>query len=294
MLRVEQNFEKVFSQRLAAMTAGDVSVGADVYAMEKAIQSVFSDMNSFFARQQLHPLAFCGLPEREPRRFLARFDSIFTLNQDLLLELHYEGPRHDEPGRRTGYSLPGINLTSEWKSAMRAEHRVTLPPLIPSGESEVPEGTQPVFKLHGSANWRTARSAHLMIVGTGKEDAIAGSELLNWYHAEFRSRLCGGGVKLMVIGYGFGDVHVNVVMLEAARSHGLSVYLVNPSGLAAYDAHKRNAGNGRNELLSIPLVGISTRPLAATFGPAEDPSFASFWRFLDDDAGPPSIAPREQ
>lgn len=86
---------------------------------------------------------------------------------------------------------------------------------------------QPIYKLHGSVNWKTSIGGRVLVIGTGKEEAIAGSNVLRSYQETFRDCLFRGGTQVMVLGYGFGDSHVNDVLCEAARDHALKMYLVN-------------------------------------------------------------------
>jgi hypothetical protein len=42
--------------------------------------------------------------------FLSRFDAIFTLNQDLLLERHYLNSNVGHSGKWDGWNIPGMKL----------------------------------------------------------------------------------------------------------------------------------------------------------------------------------------
>jgi hypothetical protein len=64
-----------------------------------------------------------------------------------------------------------------------------------------------------------------MVVGTGKNDQIASSPLLAWYFDIFRNVLSAGGVRLMIVGYGFGDEHVNAIIGNAVEHHDLKVFI---------------------------------------------------------------------
>jgi hypothetical protein len=45
----------------------------------------------------------------------------------------------------------------------------------------------------------------------------------------FQSQIYEGSKKLLVIGYGFGDDHINDVLLKGVQEHGLSIYVISPS-----------------------------------------------------------------
>lgn len=69
-----------------------------------------------------------------------------------------------------------------------------------------------VIKLHGSFNWRSSDGHNVMVVGTEKTAAIARMPLLSWYMDVFKQVLNAGDVRLMIIGYRFGDEHVNATI----------------------------------------------------------------------------------
>ena len=74
-------------------------------------------------------------------------------------------------------------------------------------------------------------------MGGNKPHAISQHPLLQRYVDHFRDTLGAGDTKLMVIGYGFIDEHINQLLIDGARSKGMKMYLVNPSGLAVLDRY---------------------------------------------------------
>ncbi|HEY6921893.1 MAG TPA: SIR2 family protein [Steroidobacteraceae bacterium] len=86
-----------------------------------------------------------------------------------------------------------------------------------------------LIKLHGSINWRTADGAQSMVMGGRKALTISRSPLLGWYSRVFESVLSSGDIRLMVIGYGWGDDHINQTIADAVRDHGLQIYSWNPA-----------------------------------------------------------------
>ena len=145
---------------------------------------------------------------------------VFSLNQDLLPERIY-----GTVVNRQKLELPGIT----W---------VSPPPLFPAGGNPIPLAaladpavTEPeplrrfnYIKLHGSINWRSSDGASLMVMGRRKPLTIARWPLIDWYHRVFEQVLFSGGVRLMVVGYGWGDEHINDPIAEAVRNHGLKIY----------------------------------------------------------------------
>src|SRR5258707_12079174 len=55
-------------------------------------------------------------------------------------------------------------------------------------------------------------------MGGNKSANIAASELLSWYEQEFRNALREPGARLMVIGYGFADTHINDDIRDGAAA----------------------------------------------------------------------------
>ena len=160
-------------------------------------------------------------------RFLSRFDAIFTLNQDTLLETHYlpvvdqqnftkntyQGPRN------IGAYRPGLVEAYETLTFGSLASKI---PLYKAGEDFTPvPNLQPYFKLHGSIDIQDGRNM-MLILGGDKEADIAKHPLLASYHAQFRWRLNMPRARLMVIGYSFADAHINKIIFDAI-DNGLTV-----------------------------------------------------------------------
>jgi len=272
MLRVYRSFERAYAERFEAAQKerNNPLAKDDVGHLQRAILQTFFVLNAGFARKP--GLNFSTVPERSIISFLARFDAIFTLNQDLLLEAHYRGIENlDQTRWPRGCGYPGISSTNEWL-ATNASGRVRTKRHI-AASVDLDQQMQPIFKLHGSVDWQPADGRSVLVIGTGKEKAMAGSHLLRFYYDQLSKYLCKGRTRLMVIGYSFSDPHINKVLRDAAKTNEMQMYVVNPDGLDVL-------ANGRTQLIKIPIVGVSTRELSCTFGDEDDPSFSSFMRFL--------------
>lgn len=270
MLRVYQGFERAYAERLktAESARNNALAVEDVARLQQAVLDTFSALNAGFARR--HGLNFSWSAARSIVSFLARFDAIFTLNQDLLLEAHYRGIEHlDQAKWPGGCAYPGISTTKEWLAANALE-RVRLKRDV-AASVELDSQRQPIFKLRGSVDWQTGDERPVLVIGTGKENT-RGSNLLRAYHDHFARYLSNGRTRLMVIGYSFADPLINKVLRDAAKKNEMQMYLVDPAGLNVLE-------DGRG-LGKIPIIGLSTRELACTFGDQDDPSFYSFMRFF--------------
>ena len=132
-----------------------------------------------------------------------------------------------------------------------------------------------MIKLHGSFNWLTADGNKTLVVGTEKTGQIAESPLLAWYRDLFRRVLSAGGVRLMIAGYGFGDVHINAMIADAADNHGLKIFIWDvgtnlmdrvraaPHGAAIWDA----------------VLSTATRPMIEVF-PSNQATTEEYLRIL--------------
>lgn len=221
----------------------DLTQEPQIAALESAVVKMFSAMNSGYNTQQFEFRD--SMTDRRPlQSFLSRFTAIFTLNQDLLLERHYLANKENKLDFESwkNWQLPGMRL-------MSAEHERPIYPSAtgpwqPSG-NHVIESEQPIFKLHGSSNWRTADSKEMLILGGGKKQAIARFAVLHWYFEEFSRRLHECDTRLMVIGYSFRDGHINEV-LQAAIAKGLKLFVIDTNGSDV--ANPQSDRSGRSDL----------------------------------------------
>lgn len=158
----------------------------------------------------------CDDIENVSSKLLKRFHKVFTLNQDLFVE------RYHQPGSLgdIGVTTPGLdknNAPLNKKPFDVNKHYIEI-----SDEHKLPEGLAPCgkginyFKLHGSQNWKN-HEGHLIILG-GDEDKlkkINNIPLLKDYMAKFKSELKKENIKLLIIGYGFQDNHINDLLSNA-------------------------------------------------------------------------------
>ncbi len=174
---------------------------------------------------------------------------IFTLNQDLFIERHYyNGPRP---------VLPGVRQSPEWFSSVFCSReqlwnsvQIIDSPDLDGIKSSYKRHHQLVYvKLHGSCNWRTTNSKDLMVIGRDKENQIERNYLLNWYFEIFRDALATQEARLLVIGYGFGDPHINRAISTAVSAAGLSLYILDPTPTAELLPRIRKLPEG-NEIIA--------------------------------------------
>ena len=216
-----------FEEGLAKARACEVS-GEAHQEIERAVLEAFKSLDRQL--QGTHGPWFPGVEKllsqffwRAPPGTKVDTGYLFTLNQDLLMERRFVNASvsHAREPR-----LPGI------KTKTSARFFTSTTPTDYEAITGTVEGDTSniqlrksfnYIKLHGSFNWRTETGTELMVLGNKKAEQIFEQPLLGWYRAVFKSVLFAGDVRLMIIGYGFGDEHVNEVIAKGVSEHGLRI-----------------------------------------------------------------------
>lgn len=205
---------------------------ADRQAFEQALLDAFVAMDWEIARPDHDPWINIYKVQDLLFRFWGqrggRVDAgyMFTLNQDLWPERRLY---NEHVSGAAGPSLPGMQRRPNQRLFTTDIGRygagfVMQPVADPRAQGRL-RGSFNVIKLHGSFNWRSADGRNAMVVGTGKADQIGAHPLLSWYWEIFRCVLTAGDVRLMIVGYGFGDEHINAAIADAVENHGLKVFI---------------------------------------------------------------------
>jgi SIR2-like domain len=232
---------------------------------QNAVFDLFLRLNKTFMAKNFE---FNNDVQLSVKSFLSRFDAIFSLNQDLLLEIHYmQG--FIQQGKWSGVVLPGMQ--SSVPAPGTGPFNFTMITWRPTSNFTVPPQFQPLFKLHGSSNWLADSGERILIIGGAKSGAIQRFPVLRHYHDQFSTVLNQSNVRLMVIGYSFQDEHINSVIENAWRQHGLGTYLMDPLGRDVLIDPKmvRASVRPKRDIEDIKLIGELRRPLSAVF--ADDP-----------------------
>jgi hypothetical protein len=254
--------------------------------LQAAVSRMFQDMNG--ALMDTTGWEFQNHIERTVGIFLTRFDAIFTLNQDVLLEHYYVNDNIALTGKKkwAGAQLPGMQRIPA-PDPMHANSwaRSTWIPL-PEDGFKVDPSFQPIFKLHGSSNWAHSDGRPMLIMGGAKAREIGQTSILNWYADLFEKTLSAQPARLMVIGYGFRDDHINAAIGRAAE-RGLKLFIVAPEGA---DLARRLNPTRERGMISAPtplegileqtLIGASRRQLRDIFG-GDTAEHNKIMRFFD-------------
>ena len=233
---------------------------------QEAVSQMFADMDTAFAAV---PFEWSNQIKQQVAPFLTRFDAIFTLNQDLLLERHYHNDNVSlmSNGKWSGWSIPGMQRQGSDSPPLTNPNLDMMVPLSDS-DFEVAVNSQPYFKLHGSSNWFASATDNVMVIGGNKQPSIDRYRILKFYSQQFHEYLNRPNTRLMVIGYGFGDNHINNMIVNAANVGGLSIFLIDPMGIDVVDKNQNATiyhPDAMAEALWPKIIGASRRPLSATF-----------------------------
>lgn len=252
-------FEDAFQGFVPATGSADTI--ARQRRFQTAVSGVFSRLNRTFLNKQFE---FSNEIEFSVKSFLARFDAIFSLNQDLLLEIQYM-QTFIQQRRFNTVLLPGLRAVLPAPNTGPFDFTMTR--WVPTDDSTIHPGCQPLYKLHGSSNWETETGERVLIMGGAKSGAIQRFPLLRHYHDQFAAHLRAGNSRLMVIGYSFQDEHINSIIEGASREHGLATYLVDPNGRQVLIDPRmaRAAIRPQRDIELIKLIGELRRPLSTVF-----------------------------
>jgi hypothetical protein len=215
----------------AVMTHLQISSGSPINDKRlndftSTLAGIFNGMNNHFLRE---PFEFQNDMSYSVRAFLERFDAIFTLNQDCLLEAQYF--HTFVGGRWSGCELPGTRHLGPAPHVQGTREERIAPRTPDLTNYGLQPRFQPYFKLHGSSNWMTSGSGgRLLILGGQKAASIDQHPLLTRYMQDFQNYLRRPDTRLMIIGYGFNDEHINEEIGMAVENNRLKIFIVTREG----------------------------------------------------------------
>ncbi|MDO8723426.1 MAG: SIR2 family protein [Syntrophales bacterium] len=167
-------------------------------------------------------------------KFLSRFAPdlqkkvfLFTLNHDLFIERYIAAVKITCPGVKVNYA----RFTKDGDKFLEQVDYATLPT---QEELEVHKknmkslGQFYYIKLHGSYDWRDKDNKNKLIIGTNKAYDIQSEPILKWYYELFKTVLSLPDRRLLIIGYGFRDPHINEAIVESIKNANLTVYIITP------------------------------------------------------------------
>jgi hypothetical protein len=255
--RATGGFENALSELQQRMALNPTDENKErVHALTSELYGMFNLMSQEFLRGQFE---FQNDVAYMVRPFLNRFDAIFTVNQDTLLEAQYfEGTLP----RWSGVQLPGMKHFGPPLHTVGSIFDKIHKKMPDLATYRLDPQFQPYFKLHGSINWVVDdKSGLLMVLGGDKPKYIGQHPILTRYHQEFAAYLARPGARLMVIGYGYNDSHINDAISKGI-AQGLKLFIVDPAGM---DVLTRPIAYHFGSAAPRSVIGVSERPLSVTF-----------------------------
>jgi hypothetical protein len=191
--------------------------------LNAAIRSAFKEMDdNVRTRKTPSPYSCCNFISRIVQN--RRPSYIFTLNQDLFFERYHN--------RDKITAIPGV---TEHMSGVReadqdsSRFRLRLPTAaqLESRKRELACTEIAYVKLHGSQGWSSHDGSDIMVMGTGKASIIEKEPLLDWYFSLFEDVINRPDTRLLIVGYGFRDKHINERIVNA-MANGLKLHVISP------------------------------------------------------------------
>lgn len=259
----------------------DERVKNQLETFQRAVSEMFDEMNDGFSH-----ITDWDYNQNLTRHLFTRFDKIFSLNQDLFLEQHYMNDNVMLLSQ--GFSSWGGAYLPGMKPITPNERNLSKTVLYPDQKENfrLEDRLQPIIKLHGSSNWVSQQGHNLLILGGDKESQLSKFDILNWYFDLFNKSL-NSISRLMIIGYGFQDPHINAALQNAVRDSNLKIFVISPDG--PDQALRMNKSKYSNqiphdtpleEMFRHSLIGASRAPLRETFKNLNSAEFNKVCKFF--------------
>ncbi|WP_165482637.1 SIR2 family protein [Legionella gresilensis] len=187
---------------------------------------------------------------------------IFTLNQDLIIERKFNNGtiKYRLPAAYTKF-LNSDNSIKDFENNLYSQNNdlqqiekernqfLTLLKKIKNGTNHT--NLIAYVKLHGSMDWLSGENNQLMIVGGNKTKYIDKFPLLKWYYELFKFEINKTDARLLIIGYGFMDEHINLAIKVAIEENALQLYIINPTKQTDFEKELSNKKYGKEILDAI-------------------------------------------
>lgn len=214
----------------------------------------------------------------------SRINLFFTLNQDLFVErlMSFTEKPITSPG--IGRRIVSSGLMNS-KQPLKIDDYIRVPArdeLDTTKDATTLSNLECHYiKLHGSFGWKSSDPdrPNMLVIGRNKEDQIANEPLLIWYLDLFKQVLFQGGIKLLIIGYGFRDKHINEIIAAAIEKHNLKLYIISPSKSEEFKNELIRADSTYGEHIFSNLEDYFKASLGDIFPPNESDSHT--WKELN-------------
>jgi len=159
----------------------------------------------------------------------------FTLNQDLLVERMMQEDDYNTVGMRS-FKI-GADDEFRGSNSIHLPELTSIEKLNNEIDKSKPKLTQ-YIKLHGSYGWK--HSSHIggqdaMVLGINKEDILTKEPLLKGYFNLFKNTINQKYKRLLIIGYGFNDPHINRIISQAVKNKNkLKLHIITPTNIKKF------------------------------------------------------------
>jgi len=226
LLRGEFNFELLYTRVIVGteFTHDEKNSMKDVIRdsykdLDQAIQSWLNDRSEINIDRFNSRILMC-FTNRIKNKV-----SFFTLNQDLFIERYLKIGQVKWPGVSIIPSLGSYSTLTD-SDFVRLPGQKACEMI--ENNLHISDGF-PYVKLHGSYGWKSSDGSNAMVIGTSKKEDIEKEPLLKYYFHIFENAICEQSQKLLIIGYSFGDPHVNEIIANGVKLHGLRLYIIDPT-----------------------------------------------------------------
>ncbi|GMR05924.1 MAG: hypothetical protein BMS9Abin25_0502 [Gammaproteobacteria bacterium] len=230
LLYTDCNYESVYHK----VISGEYST-EEKNAISEAILSAYDTLDDIvrnwtFTVDAQFPMNIYGVNEFIGNLLLqeGKKGLFFTLNQDLFIERHYSNLT-----KQLSYPYVSRCLDEYHRNMKMALNRKDFVSTPSEKDLQNNQGlmnnTINYIKLHGSYGWLSQSGSNNYVIGVEKEEQIAMEPLLSKYAEIFIHALSGLDKKLLIIGYGFGDEHINKAIANAIKDYKLKIYILSPS-----------------------------------------------------------------
>lgn len=214
----------------------------------------------------------------------SQINFFFTLNQDLFVERLIL----DTEKKIVNPGIKSIITPSNRKHPLGPNDFIPLPTQDVLDTKDATTLSHKEFhyiKLHGSYGWKSSNELNKnepnkLVIGRNKERQIANEPLLLWYSDLFKHVLSQGERKLLIIGYGFRDAHINEPIAEAIERYGLKLYIISPTTPRVFKDELIRADHVYGKGIFEGLTGYIKASFKDLFPP--DGNDTDAWRELEE------------
>ena len=216
------NFESVYSDIFNKFDSDRIS------AIQNAVESTYKDLDDSIQKNinsspNINIQAnFFRFIQEHIQGNPSEGGMLFSLNQDLFIERVWDSMMS---GIKLNYFGKFQDLGLRPFNSHR--HIITVPSTIDGFKEKLANASYSYIKLHGSYGWKLPKGNSLMVIGINKKEDLDQIPLLKWNLEVFKNALR-DNKKLLIMGYGFKDSHINNILADAVNDHKLKVYILTP------------------------------------------------------------------